>query len=91
MAITICGPSFRQYRSPTASNLEFAPGRKTEIILNSTLDIPNNLVIRAAQAILEATNAKGIANFDLMKRIPMGGGLGAGPPMPPLCCFRYRS
>jgi 4-diphosphocytidyl-2-C-methyl-D-erythritol kinase len=59
-------------------DVEFAPGRKTDVVLDSSVEIANNLVARAAQAILDQTNAKGLARFVLQKRIPMGGGLGGG-------------
>jgi 4-diphosphocytidyl-2-C-methyl-D-erythritol kinase len=57
---------------------EFTPGRQMRVELESDIDIPDNLVLRAARAVLEATNARGIARFRLTKRIPMGGGLGGG-------------
>jgi 4-diphosphocytidyl-2-C-methyl-D-erythritol kinase len=59
-------------------DIEFTPGRKTGVDLDSTVEIANNLVVRAAQAVLDETNAKGRAGFVLRKRIPMGGGLGGG-------------
>ena len=59
-------------------DVEFTPGRKTDVLLESRVDIPDNLVVRAAHAVLEANNAKGTARFQLTKRIPMGGGLGGG-------------
>lgn len=59
-------------------DIEFTPGRKPEIALDSSVQIANNLVVRAARAVLEETNAKGRVGFVLRKRIPMGGGLGGG-------------
>jgi 4-diphosphocytidyl-2-C-methyl-D-erythritol kinase len=59
-------------------DVEFTPGRKTDVALESYVDIPDNLVVRAARAVLEANNAKGFARIELTKRIPMGGGLGGG-------------
>ena len=59
--------------------IEYEPGRaRRRIELASAMDIPNNLVVRAAEAIAEATNARGTFRFELRKRIPMGGGLGGG-------------
>ena len=58
--------------------VEFTPGRGIGVSLDSTIEIADNLVVRAAMAVIEATNAKGWAHFGLMKRIPMGGGLGGG-------------
>lgn len=56
----------------------FTPGRKTDVALDSSVEIANNLIVRAAQLILEESNAKGLVQFSLKKRIPMGGGLGGG-------------
>jgi 4-diphosphocytidyl-2-C-methyl-D-erythritol kinase len=56
----------------------YEPARKTELILDDALAIPNNLVTRAATAVLEAMRAKARIKFRLLKNIPMGGGLGGG-------------
>lgn len=63
-----------------ADDLEvgFTPGRQTSVELESSVDIENNLVVRAARAVLEESGAKGLAKFRLKKKIPMGGGLGGG-------------
>src|SRR5579872_4763763 len=58
-------------------DVEFQRGR-TRIELRSTLNIPGNLILRAADAILNAARATGRINFHLTKRIPLGGGLGGG-------------
>jgi 4-diphosphocytidyl-2-C-methyl-D-erythritol kinase len=58
--------------------IEFSPARKTVIELESSVDIPNNLVVRAAEAVLAAIRVKAHVRFKLTKRIPMGGGLGGG-------------
>lgn len=58
--------------------LEWNPGEGARIALESTLDIPNNLVVRAAQAVLDETGAKGALDIRLTKKIPLGGGLGGG-------------
>lgn len=57
---------------------EFTPGRRTAVELESALDIPDNLVTRAAHKVLEATGARGVVRFRLEKRIPMGSGMGGG-------------
>ncbi len=59
-------------------DVEFAPSRKTSIDLDSSIDIANNLVVRAAEAILDAMQVTAKVRFRLTKRIPMGGGLGGG-------------
>src|SRR3954447_19565878 len=56
-------------------DVEFARSRKTSIELESSVDIANNLVIRAAHAVLEVMQLTAKVRFRLKKRIPMGGGL----------------
>jgi 4-diphosphocytidyl-2-C-methyl-D-erythritol kinase len=58
-------------------DIEYAPGR-TRIDLESNLNIPDNLIVKAANAILAATRSTGRLRFRLKKRIPLGGGLGGG-------------
>jgi len=58
--------------------LFFTPGKTVEPTLEAEIDIPDNLVLRAARAVLEASGAKGHLHCKLFKRIPMGGGLGGG-------------
>ena len=58
--------------------VEFARSRKTSIELDSSIDIADNLVVRAAQAILDAMQLTANVRFRLTKKIPMGGGLGGG-------------
>ena len=59
-------------------DIQFTPGRRSDVDLDSNFQIENNLIVRAAEAVLGETNAKGRAGFVLRKRIPMGGGLGGG-------------
>ena len=63
-----------------ADSLEiaFTPGRKTSVGLDDSLGIPDNLVARAAHAVLDATKSSGRVEMKLSKRIPMGAGLGGG-------------
>lgn len=58
--------------------IEFTRARRTTLELDSSVDIANNLVIRAAAAVLDAMRLTAKVRFHLMKRIPMGGGLGGG-------------
>ena len=58
--------------------LYFTPGRASEPSLEADFDVPDNLVLRAARAVLAASGAKGHLHCKLIKRIPMGGGLGGG-------------
>jgi 4-diphosphocytidyl-2-C-methyl-D-erythritol kinase len=57
--------------------MEYQRGR-TKIDLNSNLNISGNLILKAADSVLKAARATGRLRFDLVKRIPLGGGLGGG-------------
>jgi 4-diphosphocytidyl-2-C-methyl-D-erythritol kinase len=57
--------------------IEYQRGR-TKIELKSNVNIPGNLILRAADSVLKAARATGRLRFDLLKRIPLGGGLGGG-------------
>lgn len=59
-------------------DISFAPARRTQVTLESAVEIPDNLILRAADAVLAATGRTGTLRFALRKRIPMGGGLGGG-------------
>jgi 4-diphosphocytidyl-2-C-methyl-D-erythritol kinase len=53
-------------------------GGRTKVELKSNVDIPGNLIIKAADLVLRAMRAKGQLRIRLTKRIPLGGGLGGG-------------
>ena len=57
--------------------IEYRPGR-SRIAIDSNVNIPENLMIRTAEAVLKATGRTGRIDFALRKRIPLGGGLGGG-------------
>jgi 4-diphosphocytidyl-2-C-methyl-D-erythritol kinase len=57
--------------------IAFTPGHKTSIVLAEN-SIPDNLVVRAAQAAMDAMRSTGRVEMRLAKRVPMGGGLGGG-------------
>ena len=59
-------------------DVSFTAGRKTSIALDDAAAIPDNLVARAAQAVMDASKAAGRVEMRLVKRIPMGSGLGGG-------------
>ncbi len=59
-------------------HIEFTPAKRTEIQLDSTLEIADNLVVRAAKLILEHLKVKAHVRFTLHKKIPMGAGMGGG-------------
>lgn len=59
--------------------IEFQRARRTRLSIESSVDIPgDNLIIRAAEAVLAELKIKAEVRFRLEKRIPMGGGLGGG-------------
>jgi 4-diphosphocytidyl-2-C-methyl-D-erythritol kinase len=58
--------------------IAFTPGRKTVVELQDALEIPDNLVTRAAHLALEAMRTGGRVEMRLSKQIPMGAGLGGG-------------
>ena len=59
-------------------DIAFTPGPRTRIELEDGLHIPDNLVARAARMAMEAMRAAGRVEMRLIKRIPMGAGLGGG-------------
>ena len=63
-----------------ADTLEIAcePARRTTLALDDALAIPDNLVLRAARAVLDSLKVHANVRFRLRKAIPMGGGLGGG-------------
>jgi 4-diphosphocytidyl-2-C-methyl-D-erythritol kinase len=58
--------------------LEFQKSRQTAIELDSSVDIPDNLVVRAARLVFDHLKATGRLSMRLRKAIPMGAGLGGG-------------
>ena len=58
--------------------IDFDFAKRTQIELKSSLDIPDNLVVRSAECVLAALKVKAWVRFTLEKRIPMGAGLGGG-------------
>src|SRR4051812_48998813 len=59
-------------------SIAFDPARTTALEIDDPLGIPDNLVLRAAQAVLDVTKSHARVRFRLQKRIPMGGGFGGG-------------
>src|SRR5665213_3385197 len=59
-------------------DIEYEPARRTNISIDDPLAIPGNLVVKAAQAVLDALKIHARVHFRLRKQIPMGGGLGGG-------------
>jgi 4-diphosphocytidyl-2-C-methyl-D-erythritol kinase len=58
--------------------VEFESQKRTQIDLDSSIDIPNNLVVRSAKHVLDHLKVTGWVRLVLAKRIPMGAGLGGG-------------
>jgi 4-diphosphocytidyl-2-C-methyl-D-erythritol kinase len=59
-------------------DISFEPSRRTSLAIEDSLDIPDNLILRAARAALDAMRVSGRVHCRLRKRIPMGAGLGGG-------------
>jgi 4-diphosphocytidyl-2-C-methyl-D-erythritol kinase len=59
-------------------DIEYETARRTEITIDDPLVIADNLVVKAARAVLDALKIHARVHFRLRKRIPMGGGLGGG-------------
>jgi 4-diphosphocytidyl-2-C-methyl-D-erythritol kinase len=58
--------------------IDFQLARRTSIHLDSSVEIADNLVVRAAEPLLEALQVRATVKFKLIKKIPMGAGLGGG-------------
>ena len=58
--------------------IRFRRSRRTEIRIGGNIDIPDNLIVRAARLCLDEIGISATVDFDLDKRIPMGAGLGGG-------------
>jgi 4-diphosphocytidyl-2-C-methyl-D-erythritol kinase len=56
----------------------FRRARRTEIRLDGNVDIPDNLIVRAARLCLDELRISAVIDCLLDKRIPMGAGLGGG-------------
>jgi 4-diphosphocytidyl-2-C-methyl-D-erythritol kinase len=59
-------------------NIRFERARRSEFVLDSSVDIPDNLVLRAATLVSKELNINARVHFRLRKKIPMGAGLGGG-------------
>lgn len=58
--------------------IDYEPSNAIELSIEDSANIPDNLILRAARAALEAAGAGGRFHFRLEKNIPMGAGLGGG-------------
>lgn len=59
-------------------DIRYTAARKTKLAISGNIDIPGNLILRAAEAVLDTMKRTALIEFSLTKRIPMGGGLGGG-------------
>lgn len=59
-------------------DIAFTPGRRIGIRLIDDPGIPDNLVVKAARLAMDAWRISGSLEMRLVKRIPMGAGLGGG-------------
>ncbi len=59
-------------------DVEWTPARGTTIEIAGDVDIPDNLIAKAATLLLDAMQVTARVKFRLRKRIPMGAGLGGG-------------
>ena len=58
--------------------IRFRKSRRTEVRIGGNVDIPDNLIVRAARLCLDEMRVAAEVDFELDKRIPMGAGLGGG-------------
>ncbi len=58
--------------------VQIEPANKTAVSVDSSIEIPDNIVLRAAHLILDQARMKAVIRFKLDKKIPMGAGLGGG-------------
>jgi 4-diphosphocytidyl-2-C-methyl-D-erythritol kinase len=58
--------------------ISFEPHKRTGIKVTGNVEIPGNILVTAAEKVLQSAKIKGLVTFDLQKHIPMGGGLGGG-------------
>ena len=59
-------------------DISFEPARRRDLAIEDALGIADNLIFRAANAVLDQMKVAARVRFKLEKRIPMGGGLGGG-------------
>ena len=58
--------------------IQFRPSKSTDIELDSSVEIDDNIVLKAARAVLEYMDVDATVHFKLNKAIPLGSGLGGG-------------
>lgn len=58
--------------------IEFKKSRQISIELDSTVELEDNVILKAARAVLEYLDVSAHIRFSLQKNIPVGAGLGGG-------------
>lgn len=58
--------------------IQYRPSKSIDLDLDSSVDIDDNIVLKAARAVLEYMDVNAAVRFKLQKAIPMGAGLGGG-------------
>jgi 4-diphosphocytidyl-2-C-methyl-D-erythritol kinase len=58
--------------------IQFKKSRQTNIELDSTVELEDNIILKAARAVLEYMDVSAHVRFSLQKNIPIGAGLGGG-------------
>jgi 4-diphosphocytidyl-2-C-methyl-D-erythritol kinase len=58
--------------------IEVKTAERTQLSIEGNVQIADNLIVKAAQAVLDAARVRAAVHFKLTKQIPMGGGLGGG-------------
>lgn len=58
--------------------IEFKKSKQTSIELDSTVELEDNIILKAARAVLEYMDVSAHVRFSLQKNIPIGAGLGGG-------------
>lgn len=58
--------------------ISYTPAGKSEVRISGMPDIPDNIIGKAVEALRKVVRFKGLLEFEITKRIPMGGGLGGG-------------
>lgn len=58
--------------------IQYRPSKSIDLDLDSSVEIDDNIVLKAARAVLEYMDVNAAVRFRLKKAIPMGAGLGGG-------------
>lgn len=59
-------------------SIEFKSQKRTQIVVSSSIDIEDNIVVRSAKMVLDHLRTTAWVRFVISKKIPLGAGLGGG-------------